>query len=191
MHAWILHPAIQESRFDQIESQAATSSEPPPLQNPPKHNGVKIFTFISNSDYSYIQFQNNCNFWKPLPIIVLRVLTFLEFFFFQKIELEYLEKMSGLFLFGNLQVPLGNVLQIFLLFKDQSIKFLFRFIVDILWVKFEFSFMLDMFDKQNGQCTLNFSFLQRLNFRQFLMNSLSIKIFSNVISEMIWSNCEV
>ena len=30
MHAQILHPAIQESRFDQIESQAATSSEPPP-----------------------------------------------------------------------------------------------------------------------------------------------------------------
>ena len=51
MHAWILHPAIQESRFDQIESQAATSSEPPPLQNPPNQNGVKIFMQLNMNFY--------------------------------------------------------------------------------------------------------------------------------------------
>ena len=52
MHAWILHPAIQESRFDQIESQAATSSEPPPLQNPPNSNGVKILMKFNMNFYT-------------------------------------------------------------------------------------------------------------------------------------------
>ena len=52
MHAWILHPAIQESRFDQIESQAATSSEPPPLQNPPNRNEVKIFLKLNMNFYT-------------------------------------------------------------------------------------------------------------------------------------------
>ena len=54
MHAWILHPAIQESRFDQIESQAATSSEPPPLQNPPNRNEVKIFMKLNMNFYTQL-----------------------------------------------------------------------------------------------------------------------------------------
>ena len=56
MHAWILHPAIQESRFDQIESQAATSSEPPPLQNPPNRNEVKIFMKLNIQIYMFPPF---------------------------------------------------------------------------------------------------------------------------------------
>ena len=42
MHAQILHPAIQKSRFDQIESQAATSSEPPPTASALTHSFILI-----------------------------------------------------------------------------------------------------------------------------------------------------
>ena len=67
------------------------------------------------------------------------------------------------------------VLQNFLLFNDQSIKFLFRFVSS--------SFIHDTFISKMGY--VMFSFIQCLNFRQFQVKSWGVRIF-NTTSKMIW-----